>query len=262
MGFGRRAATEALAAVSAVGGGEAEAVEALLGGGVPWGEGGGAPAVGWEGVGREDDPWAGLHAAAVTAAPLPRLLRGGWASRLVADPGGAVAALRAAWASAEPDGGGDAAAAAAAAPVGGVFDVDAGMAVPPRAAAASKPTTAPGDEHKEEEEEEEEEEAERPASAGDAVADPDVVSVAVTPSEDAAIGRLAELVGGGDGGRERAIEAWLLLPAMVTPTTANAAATAIITATAIAAVAAVAVNVPSFERQTAADSVRVAVPAR
>lgn len=90
-----------------------------------------------------------------------------------------------------------AAAAAAVAPVGGVYDVDAGVAVAPLAAAAAGGGR----------EEEEEGDA---AGGGGGVDDPDVLSVAVTPAEDAAIGRLADLVGGGGGGRERAIEAWLV----------------------------------------------------
>lgn len=149
--------------------------------------------------------WAGLRAAAVAPLPLPRLLRGGWAPRLVADPGGGVAALRAAWESAEPAGGG-AAAAAAVAPVGGVYDVDAGVAVAPLAAAAA-PTAAAAAAAGGGREEEEEGDA---AGGGGGVDDPDVLSVAVTPAEDTAIGRLADLVGGGGGGRERAIEAWLV----------------------------------------------------
>lgn len=87
--------------------------------------------------------------------------------------------------------------------------MDAGMAVPPpavavapKAAVKAAAAAAAGDRHEEEEE--------GNAGGGGGTDDPDVLSLAVTPIEDATNGRLADLVGGaGTGRRECAIEAWL-----------------------------------------------------
>lgn len=91
-----------------------------------------------------------------------------------------------------------------------MYDVDAGMAVPPpavavapKAAVKAAAAAAAGDRHEEEEE--------GNAGGGGGTDDPDVLSLAVTPIEDATNGRLADLVGGaGTGRRECAIEAWLV----------------------------------------------------